>query len=218
MQGSLTAMEPIEWWQRPLLWLFGHRPDWRDRCGRLLRRMGNRFYWVLAILFALAGASDQFVHPFYKQLSNANFDWLMRHRPVAYKPDSTIVVIDIDEASLAALATEFGRWPWPRQVLAEVAAKIEAANARAVMFDILFADLDTVNPDSDRAFDHYVASSRVSFFPATRLNPQNDADSQVTVSMLNFAAQDPTVPAAEVNGQRTIALLPPDFKSIFLTL
>ena len=215
MQGSVTAMEPIEWWQRPLLWLFGHRPDWRDRCGRLLRRMGNRFYWVLAILFALAGASDQFVHPFYKQLSNANFDWLMRHRPVAYKPDSTLVVIDIDEASLAALATEFGRWPWPRQVLAEVAAKIEAANARAVMFDILFADLDTVNPASDRAFDRYVASSRVSFFPATRLNPQNDADSQVTVSMLNFAAQDPTVPAAEVNGQRTIALLPPDFKSIY---
>jgi adenylate cyclase len=180
-------METTEWWLKPLAWLFERRPDWRDSFGRMLLRIGNHFYIGLAIAFALAGAWDQFVAPLNQQLSNASFDWLMRHRPLAYKPDPDIVVLDIDEASLSALAPEFGRWPWPRQVLGEVAAKLEASGARAVMFDILFVDPDVVNRDSEQAFDRYVASSRNSFYPAIRLNPKNDAESQVTVSMLKFA-------------------------------
>jgi adenylate cyclase len=208
-------METTEWWLKPLAWLFERRPDWRDSFGRVLLRIGNRFFIVLAVAFALAGAWDQFVAPLNQQLSNASFDWLMRYRPLAYPPDPNIVVLDIDEASLSALAPEYGRWPWPRQVLAEVAAKLEGAGARAVMFDILFADPDLVNRESEQAFDRYVASSRNSFYPATRLNPSNDAESQVTVSMLNFAGRDPKIDPAQLDGRRTIALLPPYFKSIY---
>jgi adenylate cyclase len=208
-------METTEWWLKPLAWLFERRPDWRDSFGRALLRIGNHFYIVLAIVFALAGAWDQFVVPFNQQLSNASFDWLMQYRPRAYKPDPDIVVLDIDEASLSALAPEYGRWPWPRQVLAEVAAKLEAFRARAVMFDILFADPDVANRDSEQAFDRYVASSRNSFYPAIRLNPKNDAESQITVSMLNFAERDPAIDPSQADGRRTIALLPPYFKSIY---
>jgi adenylate cyclase len=210
-------METTEWWQMPLAWLFARRPDWRDFVGRLMLRIGNRFYLVLAIAFALVAAWDQFVTPLNQQLSDASFDWLMRHRPVPYKIDPDLAVIDIDEASLAALAPEYGRWPWPRQVLADVAAKLEDAGAQAVAFDILFADPDVTNPDSDRAFDHYVAGSRKSFYTATRLNPENDPGSQITVSMLKFAAPDPEVLPSQVDGGRTIALLPPYFKSIYDT-
>jgi adenylate cyclase len=210
-------MEPTEWWQKPFVWLFARRPDWRDAVGGALLGVGNRFYLLLAIVFALIGAWDQFVAPLNQQLSDASFDWLMRHRPIPYKTDPGIVVIDIDEASLAALAPEYGRWPWPREVLAQVAARVEEAGARAVVFDILFADPDVANPDGDRAFDRYVAASRNSFYTATRLNPKNDAVSQITVSMLNFAAPDPDVPAAKVDPKRTIALLPPYFKSIYDT-
>jgi adenylate cyclase len=212
---GLDSMETTEWWLKPFAWLFARRPDWRDSSGRVLLRMGNHFYIVLAIAFALAGAWDEFVSPLDKQLSDASFDWLMRHRPLAYKPDPDIVVLDIDEASLAALAPQYGRWPWPRQVLSDVAAKLEGSRAQAVMFDILFADPDVVNPDSELAFDRYVSASRNSFFAATRLNPKNDSVSQVTVSMLNFAERDPKIAPAQVNGQRTIALLPPYFKSIY---
>jgi len=204
-----------EWWLRPLAWLFARHPERRDAFGRLLMRLGHHFYLFLAVAFALAGAWDQFVAPFDKQLSDASFDWLMRHRPLAYRPDADIVVLDIDEASLAGLASEYGRWPWPRRLLADVAAKVEGAGAQAVTFDILFADPDVANPDSERAFDRYVSSSRISFYAAARLNPKNDGESQVTVSMLNFAERDPAAPAAKVNRQRTIALLPPYFKSIY---
>jgi adenylate cyclase len=197
--------------------MFARRPDWRDWFGRILLRIGNHFYVLVAIPFALTGAWDQFVAPINPQLSDASFDWLMRHRPVPYKPDPGIVVLDIDEASLARLSAQFGHWPWPRQVLADVAARLESAGTRAVVFDIVFADPDAANPASEQAFDRYVAGSRDSFFTATRLNPKNDSKSRITVSMLNFAGRDPDVPDAKADGRRTIALLPPYFKSIYDT-
>jgi adenylate cyclase len=208
-------MDTGVWWFTPLAWLFARRPDWRDAFGRLLLRVGVRFYFLLAIVFALAGAWDLFAQPFNKQLSDDSFDWLMSHRPIPYRPDPAIVVLDIDEASLNALAPQYGRWPWPRQVLAEVATNIEAAHAQAVAFDILFADPDVANESSERAFDRYVSSSRRSFYSAVRLNPNDDASSQITLSMLKFAEPAPGLPANKIHGQRTVALLPPYFKSIY---
>jgi adenylate cyclase len=208
-------MGMTDWLLKPLAWLFARRPDWRDPSGRLVLRVGRHFYGLLAVLFVLAGAWDLFGHPLNRQLSYASFDWLMRERPMPYRPDASIVVLDIDEASLAALAPKYGRWPWPREVLAEVATKLEAAEPQAVMFDILFSDPDVANPASEAAFDRYVAASRKSYYPAVRLNPQNDSHSQITLAMLNFAQRDPLVPAAAANGQRTVAMVPPYFKSIY---
>lgn len=208
-------MEMTEWWLKPLAWLFARHPDWRDASGRLLLRVGSRFYLGLALLLGLAGAWDQFIQPFNQQFSDASFDWLMSHRPVPYRPDPAIAILDIDEASLAALAPQYGRWPWPREVLAQVAAPLEAAGATAVLFDILFADPDVVNPVSERAFDRYVSGSRVSFYPATRLDSRNDPASDVTVAALNFAAPDPALAPSKVDGGHTVAIVPPYFKSIY---
>jgi hypothetical protein len=196
--------------------LFAWRPSWRDAFGTLVLRSRQRFYMILAVLFVIAGAVDQFVHPFTAGLSNASFDWLMRHRPIPYRPDPDIVVLDIDEASLAELNPEFGRWPWPRELLARVAARIEAAGARVVMFDILFADPDVANPQSEEAFDRYVRSSKRSFYPVVRLDARNDASSEIKVADLNFVERDSSTRGAPAAG-RTVALLSPYFKSIYDT-
>lgn len=207
----------MDWLFAPLGWLFARRRQWRERVGRVLLRTGRHFYVALAVICALAGAWDQFVRPFSAALSNASFDWLMSHRPVPYRADPGIVVLDIDEASLAEMSARYGRWPWPRQVLAQVAANLESHGAQAVVFDILFADPDTQNPQSEATFDRYVKGSRVSFFPILRLNPQDDGESAITLSMLNFAVQDPQARAAQIQPSHTIALLPPYFKSIYDT-
>jgi adenylate cyclase len=211
----MGEMDAVDWWLKPVAWLFARRPKWRDAVGRALLRMGNRFYVALAIVLALTGAWDQFVQPFNKQLSRDNFDWLMTHRPVPYRADPGIVVLDIDEASLAALAPQFGRWPWPRQVLADVASHVEAAGAKAVLFDILFSDPDLANKGGDEAFDRYVTASRSSFFPVVRLNPKNDSQSSVPVSMLNFAVRESGSAAKPADAKHTIALIPPYFDSIY---
>jgi CHASE2 domain-containing sensor protein len=205
-------MDTLDWLLNPLAWLFARRPDLRDACGRWLLRIGTSFYWWLAAALAVAGAWDQFVHPFNRQFSQDSFDWLMRNRPIAYHPDPGIVVLDIDEASLARLSPKYGRWPWPRELLGEVGARVESAGAHALVFDILFADPDVANPDSEARFDRYVAGSRRSFFPVVRLNPRDDPHSEIALSMLSFAEREPG--ASERDATRTVAILPPYFKSI----
>ena len=204
-----------DWVFAPLGWLFARYRKLRDSVGRMLLRTGKHFYVLLAVACLLAGGWDQFVHPFSASLSNASFDWLMRHRPIPYVADPGIVVLDIDETSLAEMSARYGRWPWPREVLGQVAANLESHGAQAVVFDILFADPDTRNPGSEAAFDRFVKSSRVSFFPILRLNPHDDGESEITLSMLNFASAEPREHGARIQPARTIALLPPYFKSIY---
>jgi len=204
-----------DWLLKPLGWLFARHPEWRDAFGRLLLSIGHSYYWGLAAVFALFGGWNLVGHPFDNQLAHDSFDLLMRQRPIAYPADTEVVVLDIDEASLAAMGSQYGRWPWPREVLGLVGAKIEAAGARAIIFDILFADEDVANPGSEAAFDQYVQSSDRSFFPAVRLNPADDGASQITLSMLKFAQPDAESPASQVNGRRTVALMTPYFKSIY---
>src|SRR5580704_7314120 len=176
-----------DWLLKPLGWLFARHPDWRDAFGRVLLRIGRPYYWILAVVFAVFGGWNLLGHPFDNQLAHESFDLLMRQRPIAYPADPDVVVLDIDEASLAAMRSQYGRWPWPREVLARVAAKLETGGARAVIFDILFSDEDVANPVSELAFDNYVLASGKSFFPAVRLNPENDGASQITTAMLKFA-------------------------------
>jgi CHASE2 domain-containing sensor protein len=204
-----------DWLLKPLGWLFARHPNWRDAFGRLLLGMDHGYYWALAAVFALFGGWNLLGHPLDNELAHESFDLLMRQRPIAYPADSDVVVLDIDEASLAAMRSKYGRWPWPREVLGSVAAKLEAGGVRAIIFDILFSDEDVANPASEAAFDKYVLSSSKSFFPAVRLNPIDDRASQITLSMLNFAQADQDLPADQVNGQRTIALMTPYLKSIY---
>ena len=138
-----------DWLLKPLGWLFASHPVWRDAFGRLLLRIGRPYYWALAAVFALFGAWSLWGHPFDNQLAHDSFDLLMRQRPIAYRADPDIVELDIDEASLAAMNSQYGRWPWPREVLGQVAAKLEAGGVRGVIFDILFSDEDVANPASE---------------------------------------------------------------------
>lgn len=68
-------------------------------------------------------------------------------RPAASHP-SAVVVIDIDDASLA----ELGQWPWPRDLLARIVDRAADDGAAAVALDVLLAEpdrLSTVRRSSD---------------------------------------------------------------------
>jgi len=208
-------MGVTDWLLKPLGWLFARHPDWRDAFGRLLLWIDPSYYWGLGVVFVLLGGWNLLGHPFDNQLAHDSFDLLMRQRPIAYPADGDVVILDIDEASLAAMGSQYGRWPWPREVLARVAAKIESAGARAIIFDILFSDEAVAKPASEAAFDRYVQSSGKSFFPAVRLNSADDAASQITLGALKFAQPDGELPTSQMNGQRTVAIMTPYFRSIY---
>ncbi|MCW5774195.1 MAG: adenylate/guanylate cyclase domain-containing protein [Rhodospirillaceae bacterium] len=52
------------------------------------------------------------------------------------------VIVDVDDASLAAL----GQWPWPRTMLVRLLDRLQQAGAVAVGFDIIFAERDRNSP------------------------------------------------------------------------
>lgn len=56
------------------------------------------------------------------------------------KPD--IVVVDIDQATIQ----QVGAWPWPRERLAELVARIAATKPAALALDMLLADADPRSP------------------------------------------------------------------------
>jgi CHASE2 domain-containing sensor protein len=105
------------------------------------------------------------------------------------------------------MAKDFGRWPWPRQVLGEFLENLEKQQPKAVVFDILFSDADVYNPDSDASFNTTIAGTANTFFPMLRLDPSSDALSEVKASMIPGAA--PISSAARQ--EATLAVVLPHF-------
>jgi signal transduction histidine kinase/CHASE2 domain-containing sensor protein len=62
-------------------------------------------------------------------------DWLMRQRGPLPAP-ADIAIVAIDEKSIR----EFGRFPWPRQVLAKTIDILNAADPKVLALDVLFPD------------------------------------------------------------------------------
>jgi CHASE2 domain-containing sensor protein len=77
-------------------------------------------------------------------LENAVYDRLVRWTP-ARQPNGKVVVVDVDERSLASV----GQWPWRRDVIAHLVDGLLDRGAGTVALDIMF-------PESDR----YVSSDR----------------------------------------------------------
>ncbi len=55
-------------------------------------------------------------------------------------PPAGVLVVDIDDASLAALQPQFGTWPYKRDVYALAIESLRTFGARAVAFDLLLVD------------------------------------------------------------------------------
>ena len=150
----------------------------------LAQRWRNVFYLYLAGVFTVFVVVDVTYLKVGTNMRQAAFDLMVKWRIVVPKVDPEIVIVDINEASLAAMAKEYGRWPWPRQVLAEFLEHLEAQQPKAVVFDILFSDPDVYNPDSDDYFNAVVAQTKNTYFPMLRLDPSDDNLSKVKVSQL----------------------------------
>jgi CHASE2 domain-containing sensor protein len=195
---------------------------------RLVRRLGPRAYLWLAAAFSIFVIADFSVLHLVGTMERRIFDQLISKRLHTAKPDADIVIVDIDEASLAAMAKDYGRWPWPNQVFGEFVAGVEKQNPKAIVFDILFSDPDVTRPESDAYFNQVIAGSKHTYFPMLRLAPDNDHLSQIRPSMLPgvtplpgvktddkpIAMVLPQVPAAIANGRLATHNVAPDKDSV----
>lgn len=116
---------------------------------------------ALAILGGLWLSRSALPDPF-RRLQGYGFDTLQRILPrrdaEAIAARSGVVVVDIDEASLA----RYGQWPWSRSRVAEMIGNLQDAGASAIGLDIVFAEPDRTSPAALRdawARDHKLVIS-----------------------------------------------------------
>lgn len=170
-------------------------------------RLRGNFFLYLAAVFTLVAALDTATTNYIGGMRQTTFDMMLRMRVNVPEAAGDIVIVDIDERTLAAMAPEYGRWPWPRQVLAEFAEQLAAQEPAAIVFDVLFSDPDIQNPDSDAYFNEVLAALPNSFLPMLRLDAAWDSQSELAWALVPGARK--ADPAAD--DAATVALVIPPF-------
>jgi len=99
----------------------------------------------MVALLVLAGlVSVRVYDPAVLETARAKtFDLYQNWHPRATPETPPVVIIDLDDASLA----EYGQWPWPRTLLAKMVDNLTAAGIAAIGFDVVFAEEDRLSPD-----------------------------------------------------------------------
>lgn len=133
-------------------------------------------HWLLFAAVVLLFVVDRFAYPITQRLEFMASDAMLKAHAEDSAPVPGILLINIDERSLAEMAPDFGRWPWPRAVHAELLENILEQKPRAVMFDIQFSDYDTQNLASDKYLVDVAVPAENVFFPIHVLPESNSGE------------------------------------------
>ncbi len=146
------------------------------------RRFVYQFAASLALLAVLLGHAAGLYHlGLLSKLDALLYDYKVRQYPVETM-DDRVVIVDIDEKSLR----EIGRWPWPRDKMAQLTANLfQQYGVAAVGYDIVFAEPDVSSglPVLERLAAGDLAGE--SGFAATleRLRPRLDYDARLAEAL-----------------------------------
>ena len=93
------------------------------------------------IILFVSQPIGEFNLPLFNQIENFTYDTRLKYT-APYTVDTNIVILDIDEKSLAKL----GQWPWNRDLLAKIVDNLfEHYKINTLGFDIIFAEGDIDN-------------------------------------------------------------------------
>lgn len=195
----------------------GHRPGALRaatvKAGTRARSGAIMFYLGLAAVFVIAILATFVWSVTLPGSNNTSQDLAVRLRLSSPLPDPAILIVDIDERSLALMAPAHGRWPWPRSVIAETVAGLSDAGAKSILVNFTFSDPDKDHPQDDATFQDVLAHTPNVVLPITRLDAANDRQSQVAITRFAGAQIHDRDAAA-----RPIAVLAPAFSAAYARL
>ncbi len=164
----------------------------------------SRIY-LIALVTVLFIALNSVWLNLFGTLDNRLSDFAARHVAKQLSPDPDIVIVDIDEASLAAMQDTAGSWPWPRAVHGELLQGIERQQPRAIVFDILFSEPDRYRPESDQFFNEVLHKLHNVYFPMLQL--EGNQGGGVSLSAISQVIDLPHSASADPDARAI--LLPP---------
>jgi len=151
-------------------------------------------------------AVEMFQLRVFKSLENGLLDSFVRRQAAQLAPDPDIVFVDVDERSLNNMQEEAGRFPWPREVYADLINGIAAQKPRAIVFDIMFFEPDKFRPQSDKAFIEAASRHRNIYYPLLRLPERDDVRG---VPAAELAPMVGLVRTPKADPRARIAVIPP---------
>ncbi len=136
-------------------------------------------------------------------LESGVYDVMVRAMP-AREPSGRVVVVDVDERSLAAV----GQWPWPRDRMAELIDGLQDLGAEVVALDVVFAEPerngDTTAAHAEAALVGSVASPRVVLGYGLRFGDAGERNGcgrrSLDVAVLQRAGDDALPPLFRASG------------------
>lgn len=140
-----------------------------------MRRILSSPLLLIAFAVVLATAAEFSGLRLLLPLENRVSDFFVRLHAQDLQPDPDIVIVDIDDYSLARMGDIAGSWPWPRSVHGELIAGLARQQPKAIVFDILFAEPDVYRPESDALFNDAVRQVPNAYFPMVRRDTAEDA-------------------------------------------
>ncbi len=164
----------------------------------------TRVHLIAAILVFLIAANSLWLNAFSTPDARLS-DVFVRTVASGLQTDSDIVIVDIDEASMAAMQDVAGSWPWPRAVHGELLEGIAKQKPAAIVFDILFSEPDRYRPESDQMLNDTLHGINNVYFPMLQLN--GDQATGVPLSELAKVSDIPHRTDADLNARAI--LLPP---------
>ncbi len=151
--------------------------------------------WIESFMFA----------PLTK-LSNSLDDWLLKRHAAGLQPDPDILIIDIDDQSLSAMAEYVGKWPWPRSLHAELLEMIMANQPKAVIFDFFFVERDVFRPHDDAYFNEVLARHDNVYLPASNSSPPGQDNSGYKLSEYRKSLGLIATPQADPDARANLVL------------
>jgi adenylate cyclase len=144
--------------------------------------------WAPAKILGAVGMLD---HVFY--------DSLYRLRPIESQVGGQIVIVAVDENSLTSMDKDRGiGWPWPRRYWGEMVTYLEAAGAKAIVFDILFDKSSVYNTKSyndDREFGESIDAASTPVVMASMAQDEKTVTTPApptgnkTLGVVNFSGE-----------------------------
>jgi adenylate cyclase len=132
-------------------------------------------------------------------LDNVFYDSMYRFRPIESQVDGPIVIVAVDESSLAKIDKYHGiGWPWPRRYWGEMVTYLEAAGAKAIAFDILFDKSSVYNTktyNDDREFGEAIDAASIPIIMASMAQDENRLTTPApptnnkTLGVVNFSGE-----------------------------
>jgi len=107
---------------------------------KLSKQIKRTSYGFLIAFLVIATVSLIFNQQGFKQIEWVSDDFKVELLRKDTEASKEVLVILVDEASLASMDALVGRWPWPRSVWADLIEYTSMGGAAAVAFDILFTE------------------------------------------------------------------------------